>query len=526
MKKHIRIFALALALVLSLGVLASCNGGGAGNVQTGGRGEDGSWDDVDFGGSTLKISVSVNAPNETTMPECSRYTKGPDKTSSDNVQKKVYERNRDVANMLNLKVEYATTNLPYGEIAEDVEKLVQSEKAPDIYINDVCAMVPSMLQGYFTNLLDFGTDADGSKVQNFFDFSYEGWYKDYMSGLTMDASKQYIMAGDYFVDLIRFAWVLFVNVTEFDATFADFADWVSYDYTARRIDFSGDWDYDDLIFLAGKAHSDTVNKGTTDLTDDRIGFLLTTMAHRIVYWQSGLSIVEWEGGFGVGTPKIVGDAGTDPAAQSLLSDLSAAYSKLYNAIGVYNKAPNKDCVELFIDGKAVFSTVVLGEMESDSMRDVAFTRGVLPFPKYSEDQDAIHTVVHDQAEVGVILKNAAAPTMASAYMQAINEKSASVLSEYYEKSLKVKYNTAGDSEGGVRLMIDLVHDTIDSPFECLLARQIANFAAADGSVGIAWYILKDAQGNTTSFGTNYRAAVPALISGLKQLVDLYETRLK
>ena len=141
MKRSMRFLALALALVLSLGLLASCNGGGGGNTQTGDRGEDGDWSDVDFGGKILKISVSANQPNETTMPECSIYTKGPDKTSSDNVQQKVYERNREVAKDLNLTVEYSTTNLPYGEISADVEKLVQSQSAPDIYINDVCAMV-------------------------------------------------------------------------------------------------------------------------------------------------------------------------------------------------------------------------------------------------------------------------------------------------------------------------------------------------------------------------------------------------
>ena len=526
MKRSMRFLALALALVLSLGLLASCNGGGGGNTQTGDRGEDGDWSDVDFGGKILKISVSANQPNETTMPECSIYTKGPDKTSSDNVQQKVYERNREVARDLNLTVAYSTTNLPYSDISADVEKLVQSQDAVDIYINDICALTRCMFSGYCTNLLNFGENKDGSKVQNFFNFSYDGWYADYMAGLTLDSSKQYIMAGDYFVDLIRFAWVIFVNVNEYDATFTSFADWQSYDYTARRIDFSGEWTFDDLAFLASKAHLDSTNKGTTDLTDARIGFLLTTMAHRIVYWQSGLSIVEWEGDFGVGTPKVVGDKGTDPAAQSMLGDLSTAYGRLYNASGVYTKAINKECVDMFISGKAVFSTVVLGEMESASMRDVSFTRGVLPFPKYDASQESIHTVVHDQAEVGVILRNAQSPTMASAYMQYINEESATVLEEYYENSLKVKYNLAGDSEGGVRLMIDLVHDTIDSPFECLLARQVANFAASDGSVSIPYYILSDAQNNTTNFSTKYQESVPALISGLNELIELYETRLK
>ncbi len=524
MKKHVRFLALALALVLSLGLLASCNGGGGGNTQTGDRGENGSWDNVDFDGNTLKISVSVNQPDETTMPECSIYTKGPDKTSSDNVQKKVYERNRDVADMLNLNVAYTTTNLRWDGISEDVEKLVQSTTPVDVYINDICGLTRCMFQGYFTNLLNFGKNADGSEVQNFFDFSYDGWYEDYMKGLTLDTSKQYIMAGDYFVDLIRFAWVLFVNVTEFDATFSELLDWQNYDNTARRIDFAGEWTYDDLAFLSGKAHIDSANKGTTDMEDTRVGFLFASMSSRIASWSTGLSVVEWEDGvIGKGTPKIVGELGTNPATKTMLSNLSVEYGDLYRAAGVYNTTGQKDCVDYFIDGKAIFSTVVLGEMESESMRDVKFTRGVLPFPKYSTAQEVFHTLVHDQAEVGVILKNAQSPTMASAYMQAINEASADVLTEYYENSLKVKYNTAGDSEGGVRLMIDLVHDTVDSPFESLIVGNYLYWYAAGGigKVAAYYHMGMDARNNSTNFSTSYDAAVPALAAYLKTMCDTF-----
>jgi hypothetical protein len=56
--------------------------------------------------------------------------------------------------------------------------------------------------------------------------------------------------------------------------------------------------------------------------------------------------------------------------------------------------------------------------------------------------------------------NAPSFTRASAYLQYINEQSADVLTEYYEFSLKFKYN----EDPTIRKMIDLVCDTIDSPF--------------------------------------------------------------
>ena len=541
MKKYIRFLALALALVLSLGILASCNGGGGGNTQTGDRGEDGSWDDVDFGNKELKVMVSANEPNETTLGASVVYTKGPDVTSSDNVLKAVYERNREVANLLNINVKYETNNLSYSGVLEDIEKLVQGTNSPDIYVNDIYGILRAMFNGYLQNLLNFGKNPDGTDVQNFFDFTYDGWYADYMKGATLDATKQYIMAGDYFIDLVRFAWCIFVNVTEFDATFSELQDWQNYDYTARRIDFAGEWTYDDLITLSGKAHIDSANKGVTDLDDQRIGFLLNSVIDRVAIFGSGLSCIEWHNADGslasqgYGTPVIVGaeGMGTNPATLNMLTDVVTEYKKLYRGAGVLPTATLatsnavKEATDQFINGKAIFAGIILGEMESPTMREVKFTRGVLPFPKYNESQEKFLTIVHDQAEVGAILVTAKSPTMASAYMQALNEKSHKVLTEYYENSLKVKYNTAGDSEGGVRLMIDKIYETIDSPFESLITNYICNQASTDTSnISLYSYMTQDAQTGGTQFSTKYKAAVNALQSALNGLYSLYTNRLK
>ena len=146
------------------------------------------------------------------------------------------------------------------------------------------------------------------------------------------------------------------------------------------------------------------------------------------------------------------------------------FTEMYNAKGVL---PFRD-VELtstldstihFMDGKTIMATANLGEMESQQMRAVKFKRGILPYPRYSRDIENITTVVHDQAEVSVILNNAKNFSMASAYLQYVNEESIEILDFYYEEVLKFKYN---DSKGA-RKMIDMVHDTVTTPFEALMA---------------------------------------------------------
>ena len=42
-----------------------------------------------------------------------------------------------------------------------------------------------------------------------------------MKGCTFDQNKLYVLAGDYFIDMIRMAWVFYVNVDIFNANGTD-----------------------------------------------------------------------------------------------------------------------------------------------------------------------------------------------------------------------------------------------------------------------------------------------------------------
>jgi hypothetical protein len=100
-------------------------------------------------------------------------------------------------------------------------------------------------------------------------------------------------------------------------------------------------------------------------------------------------------------------------------------------------------------------------MESPALRDVNFAKGVIPVPKWNQnEQDEYHTMVHDQAELGCILNTAQAYSAASALMQFLNEESGDVVHAYYEKGLKYKYN----DDKNARTMMDIIRETTDSPF--------------------------------------------------------------
>ncbi len=467
-----RIACFLLAFVLLCGTLVACNGDD-GDKTDGDDKYDGTLTSLDFGGETLEVCVSACQDKEVSFRPGNVYTKGPDNAStSEPITKKVLARNKKVADELEITVQYSTVDLWYNEIMPHLEVLLAGDgsDAPDVFHNDVYAMSKAMLSGYLWNVSDPGYDAKGNEVKSYFDFTSDCWYQEYMEGATYHKDKMYILAGDYNLDIIRYAWVFFVNVNLWDASFGSLSEedgwgFNTYESACEYIEDTGDWFYDDVITLAGIAHNDAGGsaQGKTDVNDAQIGCILNDNYYRMFFLCSGNSTYEWTKNGkpcapGEGTPSFIGREDT-----SEIVALGNKVTEIYNARGIIPFVDWYDGhIKLFMDGKSVMGMLYLGEMESDQMRSVSFQRGILPFPSYSGKAD-ITTMVHDQAEVDTILNNANSFAMASAFLQYVNEESGDILNTYYEEVLKFKYN---DSKGA-RDMIDMVYGTIASPFHML-----------------------------------------------------------
>ena len=217
-----------LSLLLSLSFLVfplwSCNGGGDDeNADGGGLNDDGSvnWDEVDFKGATVKFGVSVDGESgeNCTFKPAKEYLMGPDASTTDEVLKKVTTRNAKVEADLNMTVEYMelTAMGGYESVQEDIKNKVlgSSTDVPDIYNNDLRAFTLTLLKGYLMNVAS-PVDQNGNALSSYFNFESEAWNYPFMSEMTFDRSRIYVLAGDFHIDMIRMAQVLFVNKTMFD----------------------------------------------------------------------------------------------------------------------------------------------------------------------------------------------------------------------------------------------------------------------------------------------------------------------
>ena len=485
-----KLVCLLLVFSMLFASLVACNDQSSAG-DGGEKGDD--WANLDFGGATLTVSVANNETKKVTFQGASVYTKGPDNAgTAEPVQKMVLERNNKVCEDLNMTIAYQETRWINGEtegVLAHLEKLVagDADDAPDVFNNMCSPLFSAMLNGYLWNVTNPGVDDKGNKVKSYFDFDHECWYGAFMDGATLSKDKQYILVGDYNIDVVRWAWVLFVNVDLWDATFGGFTenhgyyDFRTYEDAATFIEATQDWYYDDIIALADIAHIDgAVQNDKADLEDEQIGVFLSPMASFLLsYYGTGESVFTW-----TKNGKTVGECEGVPSMTddvSILVEVGMKFTQLYNAKGVYNFpfsswTAEQDCVKEFMNGKTIMATATLGEMESADMRSTTFKRGILPPARYSDTTSGLMTMVDTMAEVSAILNNTENFSLASAYLQYVNEESSPILDFYYEDVLKFKYN---DSRGA-RKMIDLITDSVTSPCEKLLSLKVSRSAGSEG----------------------------------------------
>ena len=469
--KKTRLIALLLVLCFCVTPLFSCDGaGGSDGVDGGGLNDDGSvnWDEVDFKGSTVKFAVSSNQNAEVTFGASNVYLEGADSITTDEVLKKVKTRNEKVEKDLNLKVEYSHVNVWYDGVLEDIKMKVQGSAtdAPDLYNNDLFGLDRALIAGYLMNVLN-PTDAKGELQSSYFDFSYDGWKYDFMQESTFDSSKVFLLVGDYHIDVIRSLWLLYVNKTMFNqnASSLGTAD-VNQFYSYVK---AGIWDYEMLNNLCSKVWQDDGDvKDKADTADSRVGLAINHVSCWLFTSATGVTTFYINED---GKASVIDDT----YEYNLVSNgFQAIYTSTRGAgEGVYYQYELLASTTNFMKGNFLFAHSLLGEMESDEMRNVSFEKGLVPVPKYDHKrQENYHTMVHDQAEVSAILVTTSSFARASAFMQYSVEASRDVLTEYYEFSLKFKYN----EDHALRSMIDLVYDTVDSPFGMQFSRIIREYS--------------------------------------------------
>ena len=98
-----------------------------------------------------------------------------------------------------------------------------------------------------------------------------------------------------------------------------------------------------------------------------------------------------------------------------------------------------------------------------------------------------------------------------------------IMKQYYETTLKLKYNEDKDTQA----MLDLIHDRIVTPFDLIIARLISSGGAGlpDApyqGTEIFTMVYNDALENKTAFASSWAAAYDGWCKNLDRLVEIFE----
>ena len=450
LKKRVSLVLAALTLLSVTTVFAGCSTstddpdeGKKPTVTTPAAEETGEidhrFDGVNFGNRDFRIYTSAHQASSS-MDSSNYLIEGEGKTGGGLVSDAVYTRNVTVEELLGVKLVFTQCELSYGAIAGDIRIYTQSgDDEFDLVINDNYDYAQLVIEGHFRNLLD---------EDCVFDFDRNYWYKDYMADLRLMDGYQYLMAGDFFIDVLRTAHLMVVNKDLYQDYYRTSADEL-YDVVSNY-----EWTYDKLISTITGLYVDKNQSGAKD-KGDQFGYVDSS------YW--GASIPLSTSGT---TNFITRDEEGVPVLTIHEGDrsnqLSARITTLLNHEATGLDTECGDPVSAFINGEALVSaSFSLGSLESENLRQMESDAAVLPYPMLFSSDQKYTTATHDTTELGAVLVTSTDMKFISTVIEVLNRETANiVIPKYYKESLQVQ---CVDDEKAAA-MIDIIHDNFDNAF--------------------------------------------------------------
>lgn len=415
--------------------------------------------DTDLNGETLSIYTSVDQRG--TLTSSNILIEGPEEITGDLAPDAAYQRNLDVMDMLNVDIQFAQASYSYDQVANHIKTIIMAgDSGYDVIVNDIYGLAPLVPDGLFHNV---------NKAANF-DFDNPWWYNDFMSDLEMVSGKRYILAGDFFIDMLRCSHCLIMNKDMYGDLYGDPEDV----YAAV---LNKEWTMDYMTNLLEGAYIDLNGNSKKD-DADQFGFTVFERWGGSIPW-----IVSADPGFiernEDGTPEITVN---NERSILLVEKLATIFNNDASSMNMFSNDEVKT-ENVFFEGRSLFLGYQrLGSLENANFRDTDIEFAVLPYPMLDENSDGYVTSTHDTAELGFIPSSTPVDRLGfiSTVVEVLcRETYTQVLPTYYESSLKVKYSRDQSSAQ----MLDIIHDNFDNGFA---------LAYSNGLSGIFLLTISDA----------------------------------
>lgn len=450
--------------------------------------------DVDFDGATLSVYTSVNQRG--TLTSSNYLIEGPEELTGDLAPDAAIQRNLDVMERLNIELFFEPADYNYDVVASNIRQLLQSGDATyDLIINDIYGLAPITPEGLFHNAYD------GKN----FNFDAPWWYDNFMSDISLNENLRFMLAGDYFIDMLRCTHCLVMNKGMYTDMYGDPED-------VYAMVLNNEWTLDNFKMLEENCYLDLNGNGQHDVSD-QYGHIAFEFWGPMIPWLISADpgfIARGEDGYPMLTVN-------NERSIALTEKLNAILNN--NAAGINLTGGDEAKTEaIFLEGRALFLGYQrLASLENASFRDAEVDLAVLPYPKLDELQENYVSSTHDTAELGFI--PVAVPYDRLDFISTVvevlcRETYVQVLPEYYESSLKIKYTRDNTSAQ----MIDIIHDNHGNGFA---------LAFSNGLSGILLSNTFNAaiSANSTDFASKYKSLEKPATKLLEKMIEKCEDML-
>ena len=463
---------------------------------------------------------------------CSRYLAGGADDSQytpfdQDIDAMILERNTAALDATNVAVRYQyyddTPNYTRGKCIEIMYSNAVSGAVgniPDMYCNFTYDLVAASIKGAFSNLRSTLHNYEGANYFAFIDEDYdelvdnEGFMYDYMCSTTLNYDKMYLLASDYFTDLIRAFFIVPVNKTLLESVGMQVTGDKDGDGKFTIEDFYAEvkekkWTYAKVAEYSDKIYQPGAGNTGSESIDDTLGFAINCggLAGSGMLYSTNITVISKT--YNEETGKFDYEY---PEESPSLIELFTNAKTLVESKGVYvagtggtytasERAHGESGLlairKRFCESKVLFGDIMLvGALEYDVYQQLKDGDGfgVVPVPLYHEvsmdSSENYLTTIHSIGRSGAIAANTAKFAECTAFLNYQSTHSTDILNEYYEYNLQ--YGFTDGSTGTVEMLEYIrlnVRSAFDKTFEDALAFRFSD--VHDEQLGedanVAWH---------------------------------------
>ena len=355
-----------------------------------------------------------------------------DELNSEVVNDSIYNRERFVEDRLQVEID----NVKTTDMGDEIQKQVSSgEDTFQLYAYSTVGFSKYVFDRI---LLDLYT------LDNI-NLSKPWWSSKFNAEAEID-NELYFTTGSLSLTLMQYLFAVYYNkelVKDYEQKYPDLS---------RLYDIvnEGGWTIDKLISLSQDIYTDLNGNSEKD-EEDLYG----------MGFQNGISIDSIWSSFDIDVLVPDGDGWFELSVNTdkLFTALEKIADFIWASEGCFRAGDADenldDLAKKFADGTLLFMCNKMAEIESPIIRNMQDDYGILPFPKYDENQKEYYSYAHDQyTSFGIPITNEN-PSDAAAVLEAMASYSyRETVPAYLDIALKGKYMSDAQS----RKMIDLVVD--------------------------------------------------------------------